>query len=176
MLMWYDTTALNVAILHIGIVSIVAWLNGLLSLQSSMRTCIPSRFSNPSIASEFGLFLSHNHPIEKWTIHHNWISVKKITVFENSKKVSFNIAMFSFWVDKNYFKNAKKDPVWRVFRKAEVLPDRSILIGQRLVQNTKSKKLTLIWKICTGKIREKKKCLRGFFFSNSFRAGKFFGL
>ena len=89
---------------------------------------------------------------------------KKITVFENSKKVSFNIAMFSFWVDKNYFKNAKKDPVWRVFRKAEVLPDRSILIGQRLVQNTKSKKLTLIWKICSGKIREKKKCLRGFFF------------
>ena len=77
MLMWYDTTALNVAILHIGIVSIAAWLSGLLSLQSSMRPCIPSGFSSLSIASELVLFLSHNHPIEKWTIHHSWISVKK---------------------------------------------------------------------------------------------------
>ena len=42
-------------------------------------------------------------------------------------------------------KNAKNGPFWRVFAKPEacgqtVLPDRSVLIGQKLVENAKIQK------------------------------------
>ena len=42
----------------------------------------------------------------------------------------------------NLIKNAKNAPFWRAFRKPEasgqtVLPDRSVLIGQKLVENAK---------------------------------------
>ena len=45
-------------------------------------------------------------------------------------------------VNSELIKNAKNGPFWRVFKKPEacgqtVLPDRSILIGQKLVENAK---------------------------------------
>ena len=61
-------------------------------------------------------------------------------VFENPRKKSHSTlrakrATFTFWVDKS-------GPFWRVFDKPEacgqtVLPDRSILIGQKSVENAK---------------------------------------
>ena len=59
-----------------------------------------------------------------------------------TKKVSFNIASEASYVyilsGQNLIKNAKNAPFWRAFRKPEasgqtVLPDRSVLIGQKLV-------------------------------------------
>ena len=44
--------------------------------------------------------------------------------------------------ERSYLKLPKNGPIWRVFRKPEacgqtVLPDRSVLIGQKLVENAK---------------------------------------
>ena len=69
-----------------------------------------------------------------------WVSqCLKIT-----EKVSFNIASEASYVyilsGRKLIKNGKNDPFWRVFWKPEacgqtVLPDRSVLIGQKLVEN-----------------------------------------
>ena len=55
-------------------------------------------------------------------------------------------ATFTFWVDKSSLKIAKFGPFWRVFLKTigdgqTVLPDRSLLIGQKLEENAKIKKI-----------------------------------
>ena len=66
-----------------------------------------------------------------------------------TEKVSFNIASEASYVyifsGQKSIKNTKNGPFWRVFRKPEacgqtVLPDRSVLIGQKLVENAKIKK------------------------------------
>ena len=63
-----------------------------------------------------------------------------------TEKVSFNIAReatFKYILSgQKLIKNAKNGPFWRVFAKPEacgqtVLPDRSVLIGQKLVENAK---------------------------------------
>ena len=63
--------------------------------------------------------------------------------------VAFNIASEASYVYilsvQKLLKNAKNGPFWRVFWKPEdcsqtVLPDRSILIGQKLVENAKIQK------------------------------------
>ena len=60
--------------------------------------------------------------------------------------VSFNIASEAIYAyifsGQKLIKNAKNRPFWRVFRKPEacgqtVLPDRSVLIGQKLLENAK---------------------------------------
>ena len=43
---------------------------------------------------------------------------------------------FTFWVDKSSFKMPKNGSFWRAFEKT-VLPDRPILIGQKLEENAK---------------------------------------
>ena len=72
-----------------------------------------------------------------------------IRVFENHRKVSFNIASEASYVyilsGQKFIKNAKNGQFWRVFKKPEacgqtVLPDRSVLIGQKLVKNSKIEK------------------------------------
>ena len=68
-------------------------------------------------------------------------------MFENHKKVSFNIASKASYFynlsGQKLIKNAKNGPFWRLFEilKLAVLPDRSILIGQNLVENAKMKNL-----------------------------------
>ena len=61
-------------------------------------------------------------------------------------KVSFNIASGASYVyilsGQKLIKNAKNVPFWRVFENLKlagqlVLPDRSVLIGQKLVENAK---------------------------------------
>ena len=63
-----------------------------------------------------------------------------------TEKVSFNIASEASYVyilsGQKLIKNAKNGPFWRVFEKPEacgqtVLPDWSVLIGQKLVENAK---------------------------------------
>ena len=65
------------------------------------------------------------------------------------EKVSINIASVASYVyvlsGQKLIKNAKNGPFWRVFEKPEacgqtVLPDRSVLIGQKLVENVKIQK------------------------------------
>ena len=67
------------------------------------------------------------------------------TVFENHRKVSFNIASEASYVfilsGQKFIKNAKKK-FGEFFENPEacsqtVLPDRSLLIGQKLVENAK---------------------------------------
>ena len=80
-----------------------------------------------------------------------WIDYSGIcTVFENHRKVSFNIASEASYIyilsRQKFIKKAKSGPFWRVFLKYEacgqtVLPDRSVLIGQKLLENAKIKKL-----------------------------------
>ena len=74
------------------------------------------------------------------------LKVHIVTVFENPRKVSFDIASEASYVyilsGQKLIKNAKNGPFWRVFKKPEacgqtVLPDRSVLIGQTLVENAK---------------------------------------
>ena len=64
-----------------------------------------------------------------------------------TEKVSFNIASEASYVyvfsEQKLINNAKNGSFWRVFWKPEdcgqtVLPDRSVLIGQKLVENAKS--------------------------------------
>ena len=66
-----------------------------------------------------------------------------------TEKVSFNIASEASYVyilsGQKFIKMAKIGPFWRVFEKSEgcgqtVLPDRSVLIGQKLMENAKIKK------------------------------------
>ena len=68
-------------------------------------------------------------------------------MFENVKKVLFNIASEASYIyilsGQKFVKNAKNGPFWRVFWNPEacgqtVLPDRSLLIGQKLVENAKN--------------------------------------
>ena len=57
-----------------------------------------------------------------------------VTVFENPKKVSFNIASEASYV----YILCKIGPIWRVFAEVcgqTVLPDRSIVTIQKLVRN-----------------------------------------
>ena len=63
-----------------------------------------------------------------------------------TEKVSFNIASEASYAyilsGQKLIKNAKNGQFWRVFDKPEacgqtVLPDRSILIGQKMVENAK---------------------------------------
>ncbi len=63
-----------------------------------------------------------------------------------TEKVSFNIASEASYVyilsGQKLIKNAKNGPFWRSFEKPEacgqtVLPDRSVLIGQKLVEKAK---------------------------------------
>ena len=69
-------------------------------------------------------------------------------MFENHRKslirhcVRSELYIFS---GQKLIKNAKNGPFWRVFIKPEacgqtVLPDRSVLIGQKLVENAKIQK------------------------------------
>ena len=66
-----------------------------------------------------------------------------------TEKVSFNIASEASYVyilsGQKLIKNAKNGPFWRVFEKLDacsqtVLPDRSVLLGQKLVENAKIQK------------------------------------
>ena len=68
----------------------------------------------------------------------------RCTVFE---KVSFNIASEASYVyilsGQKLIKKTKNPQFWQVLRKAcgkTVLPDRSLLIGQKLVENAKIEK------------------------------------
>ena len=70
---------------------------------------------------------------------------------------SFSIASEASYVyilsGQKFIKNAKKGPFWRVFEKPEacgqtVLPDRLVLIGQKLVEYAKKKKFK--WDILSG--------------------------
>ena len=61
-----------------------------------------------------------------------------------TEKVSFNIASEASYVyilsGQKLIKNAQNGPFWRVFenlRVHTVLPDRSVLMGQKLVENGK---------------------------------------
>ena len=65
--------------------------------------------------------------------------------------ISFNIASEASYVytlsGQKLIKNAKNGPFWRVFENLKacgqtVLPDRSVLIGQKLVENTKIRKIS----------------------------------
>ena len=67
-------------------------------------------------------------------------------VWKSLKKVAFNIASEASYVynlsGRKLIKNAKKWSIWASFRKPEawgqtVLPDMSLLIGQKLVEDTK---------------------------------------
>ena len=57
-----------------------------------------------------------------------------------TEKVSFNIASEASYVyilsRQKFIKNANNGSFWRAFEKT-VLPDRPILIGQKLVENAK---------------------------------------
>ena len=61
------------------------------------------------------------------------------TVFENQKKKSHSTlrakrATFTFWVDKSSLKMPKNGPFWNPEACGQtVLPDRSVLIEQKLV-------------------------------------------
>ena len=64
-----------------------------------------------------------------------------------TEKVSFDIASEASYAyilnGQKFIKNAKNCPFWRFFSKPEacgqtVLPDKSALIGQKLVENTKT--------------------------------------
>ena len=63
-----------------------------------------------------------------------------------TEKVSFNIASEVSYVyilsGQKLIKNAKNGPFWRVFENL-VLPDRSVLIGQKLVENAKMPKIQM---------------------------------
>ena len=67
-----------------------------------------------------------------------------------TEKVSFNIVSESNYVyilsGQKFIKNAKKCSFWRVFENLKlggqtVLPDRSVLIGQKLVEKAKIQEL-----------------------------------
>ena len=71
-----------------------------------------------------------------------------VTVFKNHKKVSFNSASEASYVyilsGQMFIKNAKNGPFGRVFENLKLLvkqryqtQDRSLLIGQKLVENAK---------------------------------------
>ena len=69
-----------------------------------------------------------------------------------TEKVSFNIASEASYVSilngQKSIENAKNSPFWRVFEKPEacgqtVLPDMSVLIGKKLVENAKMPKIQL---------------------------------
>ena len=67
------------------------------------------------------------------------------TMFENHRNVPFNIATFTFCGDKKFIKKCQKWSILASFWKPEacgqiVLPDRSVLIGQKLVENAKIQK------------------------------------
>ena len=67
-------------------------------------------------------------------------------MFENYRKVSFNIASEASYVyilsGQKFIKNAQNSQFWRLFEnlKLAVLPDWSILIGQKLMENAKIQK------------------------------------
>ena len=92
----------------------------------------------------FSLWGSDKIEIDKKTEILNW---QKKTEIENHRKKSHSTlrakrAMFTFWVDKNSLKMPKMVDFWRVFEKFKacgqtVLPDRTILIGQKMVENVK---------------------------------------
>ena len=67
-----------------------------------------------------------------------------ITVFENHKKVSFYIASkakSTFWVDKSSLKMPKIVNFGEFLKNGQtVLPDRSLLLGQTLLENAKIQK------------------------------------
>ena len=67
-----------------------------------------------------------------------------------TEKVSFNLASEASYVyilsGQKLIKNAKNGPVWQFFLKPKacgqtLLPDRSLLIGQKLVENAKMPKI-----------------------------------
>ena len=63
-----------------------------------------------------------------------------------TEKVSFNIASEASYVyilsGQKFIKNAKYGPFWRFLENLKfALPDRSLLIGQKLVKNAKIMKL-----------------------------------
>ena len=65
------------------------------------------------------------------------------TVFENHRKSLIQHLSYVYILSgQKLIKNAKNGPIWRVFWKPEAcgqteLPDRSVLIGQKLVENAK---------------------------------------
>ena len=70
-------------------------------------------------------------------LHGVWKSQKKSHSTLRAKR-----ATITFWVDKSLLKMPKMVQFWRVFWKPEacgqtVLPDRSVLIGQKLAENAK---------------------------------------
>ena len=67
--------------------------------------------------------------------------VQRRTAFENHRKSLIQNCVYILSGQK-LLKNAKNGPIWRVFEKPEacgqtVLPDRSVLIGQILMENAK---------------------------------------
>ena len=82
-------------------------------------------------------------------IHQDFFSSILARCLKIIEKVSFNVASeasyFYILSGQKLMKNAKNGPFWRVFLKPEacgqtVLPDRSVLIGQKLVENAKIQK------------------------------------
>ena len=74
---------------------------------------------------------------------------KHCFVFENHSKVLFNIVSEASYVhilsQQKFLKNALNGQFWRGFKKPEacgqtVVPDRSILIGQKLMGKAKNQK------------------------------------
>ena len=117
------------------------------------------RKPNPAKESEMNqLTLQHN--INHYAHHHiahehenNLDTIDKISTYPRclkiTEKVSFNIASEASYVyilsGQKLIENAKNGQFWRVFRKPEVcgqtvLPDRSVLIGKKLVENAKIQK------------------------------------
>ena len=96
-------------------------------------------------SSSSGHTVDQNHSKVSFLLR-NLISYTLSRCLIITEKVSFNIAGEASYVYISGQKLPKNGPFWRVFEKPEacgqtVLPDRSVLIGQKLVENAKILKL-----------------------------------
>ena len=129
------------------------------------------QFLHLGFDEHYGLLMDKAWPLYYyWSCTNFFLLLFKIwrhTVFENHNKVSFNIASEASYVyilsGQKLIKNTQNGPFWRVFEKPEacgqtVLPDRSLLIGQKMVENAKMSKIEnatfwVVFKQCEGMIR-----------------------
>ena len=102
---------------------------------------ISSKFFAPHVIKDKILYANGGRPVVFADIKTNLG-----TVFENHRKSLIQHCELQSYVyilsGQKLSKNAKNGPFWRVFEKPEacgqiVLPDRSVLIGQKLLENTK---------------------------------------
>ena len=101
-----------------------------------------------STAISFVKYVTRNRVVQKWQIS-MW--EKEVNcVWKSKKKSHFNVASEArnvyIFSGQKFIKSAKNGQIWRFFWKPEtcgqvVLPDRSLLIAQKLVENAKFLKL-----------------------------------